>query len=332
MADTLLSIKDLHVWFKMYGGMLKVLNGVNFIVNAGERVGLVGETGCGKTTSMKAVLRILPRLAVIPRGEILVHGQDVLRMNTRELADLRGRGLSMIFQDPTSALNPVFSIGEQLHDVISYSSGKTGEHVKHKREVALRALREARLPDPERMLDSYPVQLSGGMRQRACIAFAIATARDLLIADEPTTNLDVTIQDQVLRLIRDLVDQKGTSLILITHSLGLAREMTDRVYVMYAGNMIEMSTTAEVFENPLHPYTKGLLASVPRLSGGGFAEGIPGRIPEYRNPPPGCRFQPRCPHSFEPCPKAMPPYFDAGGGHMVACYLFQNGREDGRHA
>lgn len=324
MMDILLDIKDLHVTYKVYGGELKVLNGVDFRVGVGEKVGLVGETGCGKTTTVKAVLRILPRLARIPQGEILVHGENVMKMNRQELANLRGRGLSMIFQDPTSALNPVFTIGQQLYDVIRYS---TDVRVTDKREVALRALREARLPDAERMLDSYPVQLSGGMRQRACIAFAIATARDLLIADEPTTNLDVTIQDQVLRLIRDLVEQKGTSLILITHSLGLARETTDRVYVMYAGNMIEMARTEDVFEQPLHPYTQGLLASVPRLTGGGFAEGIPGRIPDYKDPPPGCRFHLRCTHVFEPCDKAFPPSFDMGNGHKVACYLYQNGRE-----
>ncbi|MGQ9626603.1 MAG: ABC transporter ATP-binding protein, partial [Anaerolineae bacterium] len=324
MANPLLDIRDLHVWYRVYGGTLKVLNGVNFSVEMGERVGLVGETGCGKTTTMKAVLRILPNSAVIPQGEILVHGKDVLKMNSRELHDLRGRGLSMIFQDPTAALNPVFTIGQQLSDVIRYSTGSLDNEMKDRREIALRALREARLPDPERMLDSYPVQLSGGMRQRVCIAFAIATARDLLIADEPTTNLDVTIQDQVLRLIRDLVEQKGTSLILITHALGLAREMTNRVYVMYAGNMIEVSGTEELFQNPLHPYTLGLLASMPRLTGGGFAEGIPGRIPDYRDPPPGCRFHPRCPRAFAPCSKSQPPFFDVGSGHRVACFLYQN--------
>jgi len=330
MAETLLDIRDLHVWYKVYGGMLKVLNGVNFTVGFGERVGLVGETGCGKTTTMKAVLRILPRPARIPQGEILVHGKNVLKMNTQEMSDLRGRGLSMIFQDPTSALNPVFTIGQQLYEVIRYSAGTPADKVEHKRAVALKALQEARLPDAERMLGSYPIQLSGGMRQRSCIAFAIATARDLLIADEPTTNLDVTIQDQVLRLIKELVQQKGTSLILITHSLGLAREVTDRVYVMYAGNMIEMAGTKELFANPLHPYTQGLLASVPRLTGGGFAEGIPGRIPEYKNPPPGCRFHPRCPHVLAPCREAMPGYFAAGAGHQVACFLYEQGRQGTR--
>ncbi len=331
MSEILLDIRNLHVWFKVYGGVLKVLNGVNFTVKSGEKVGLVGETGCGKTTTMKALLRVLPNLALIPEGDILVRGRNILELNSRELADLRGRGLSMIFQDPTSALNPVFTIGQQLYDVIKYSVGYSGRKIADKKNVALRALHEARLPDPERMLDSYPVQLSGGMRQRVCIAFAIATARELLIADEPTTNLDVTIQDQVLRLIRNLVEKKGASLILITHSLGLAREITERVYVMYAGNMIEMAATSLLFEKPLHPYTRGLLASVPRLSGGGFAEGIPGRIPDYRNPPPGCRFEPRCQHAFEPCSKAMPPCIDIGNGHQVACYLYQKGQEGKRN-
>ena len=332
MSERLLDIRNLHVWFKVYGGVLKVLNGVNFTVNFGEKVGLVGETGCGKTTTMKALLRVLPNLALIPEGDILVRDNNILKLNSRELANLRGRGLSMIFQDPTSALNPVFTIGQQLYDIIKYSVGSSRQKVANKKNVALRALREARLPDPERMLDSYPIQLSGGMRQRVCIAFSIATARDLLIADEPTTNLDVTIQDQVLRLIKDLVEKKGASLILITHSLGLAREITERVYVMYAGNMIEVAATSVLFEKPFHPYTQGLLASVPRLTGGGFAEGIPGRIPDYRNPPPGCRFEPRCQHAFEPCTKAMPPYFDVGDGHQVACYLYQNGQEDRRNA
>ncbi len=327
MAKPLLDIRDLHVWYRVYGGTLKVLNGVNFRVEMGERVGLVGETGCGKTTTMKAVLRILPKLALIPQGEILVHGKDVLKMDGRELHDLRGRSLSMIFQDPTAALNPVFTIGQQLYDVIRYATGSTGNDMRDRREVALRALREARLPDAERMLDSYPIQLSGGMRQRVCIAFSIATARELLIADEPTTNLDVTIQDQVLSLIRDLVEQRGTSLILITHALGLAREMTNRVYVMYAGNMIEVSETEELFANPLHPYTLGLLASMPRLTGGGFAEGIPGRIPDYRNPPPGCRFHPRCERAFAPCFEAKPPFFEVDAGHKVACFLYQNSAE-----
>jgi len=331
MNDTLLDIKNLHVWFKVYGGVLKVLNGINFTVKFGEKVGLVGETGCGKTTTMKAMLRILPNLALIPDGDIFIRGKNILKLNSRELADLRGRGLSMIFQDPTYALNPVFTIGQQLFDIIKYSAGSSGKKVTNKRNIALRALHEARLPDAERMLDSYPIQLSGGMRQRVCIAFAIATARDLLIADEPTTNLDVTIQDQVLRLIKELVEKKGTSLILIAHSLGLVRETTERLYVMYAGNIIETAPTSLLFNKPLHPYTQGLLASVPRLNGGGFSAGIPGRIPDYRNPPTGCRFAPRCQYVMKSCNKIFPPLIDVGNGHKVACYLYNSRQKEGKN-
>ena len=317
----LLSITGLQVWFRVYGGLLKVLDGVDFTVGPGEKVGLVGETGCGKTTTMKTVLRILPRQAVVPAGKVVFRGRDVLRMRGNELHALRGQGVSMIFQDPTAALNPVFTIGQQIEDCIRYS-GFLGKEGARARERAIAALREAALPDPERILHNYPFQLSGGMRQRACIAMALATARDLLIADEPTTNLDVTIQDQVLRLIRTLVEEKGTSLILITHSLGVAREMTDRVYVMYAGSMVEVAPTEELFEDPRHPYTLGLLSSIPKLTGEGVAAGIPGRIPNYLSPPPGCRFHPRCPKAQVRCREERPPFFTVGDGHQVACFLY----------
>lgn len=322
--NILLDIKNLHVWFKVYGGVLKVLNGVNFTVNFGEKVGLVGETGCGKTTTMKALLQILPKVAIIPEGEILIRDKDILKMTSQEISNLRGRGLSMIFQDPTSALNPVFTVGQQLFDIIRSSTDFSKQKIKNIKKIGLNALREAQLPDAERMLNSYPIQLSGGMRQRVCIAFAISTARDLLIADEPTTNLDVTIQDQVLYLIKDLVEEKKTSLILITHSLGLVRETTERVYVMYAGNMIETAPTNLLFKEPMHPYTKELLASVPRLDGADFTEGIPGRIPDYQNPPPGCRFAPRCKYVTERCKKTMPTFVGIGDRHQVACHLYHS--------
>ncbi len=266
--EPILSIEDLHVWFRVYGGLAKVLDGVFLNVFPGERVGLVGESGCGKTTSMKTVLRVLPRQAVIPKGRVLFQGRDVLKMNNHELKSLRGQKISMIFQDPTAALNPVFTIGEQLKDVIRYS-GLVKKDGPTPEEIAIRALRDCAMPDPERIMKNYPFQLSGGMRQRVCIAMALATANTLLIADEPTTNLDVTIQDQVLNLIRKLVKEKGTSLILITHSLGVAREMTDRIYVMYAGRMVETAKTDNIFENPYHPYTQGLLDSIPKLTGEG---------------------------------------------------------------
>lgn len=318
----ILAIDGLKVWFRVYGGLSKVLDDVDFKVFPGERVGLVGESGCGKTTTMKAILRVLPRQAMIPKGKIFFENKNVLNMNKKELKSLRGQKISMIFQDPTAALNPVFTIGEQLKDVIKHS-GLVEKNGPKPEEIAIKALRDCAMPDPERIMKNYPFQLSGGMRQRVCIAMALATANTLLIADEPTTNLDVTIQDQVLNLIRELVKEKGTSLILITHSLGVAREMTDRVYVMYAGRMVESAKTESIFEQPFHPYTQGLLDSIPKLTGGGIMDGIAGRLPNYLNPPSGCRFYPRCGKAISECSQIKPPLFEMEDGHMVACFLYK---------
>lgn len=323
-SPLLLEVKDLHVNFRVYGGLLRVLDGVSFYVTSGEKVGMVGETGCGKTTTMKAMLRILPMPpGQVASGRVVFQGEDVLKMSQHALHRVRGRGMSMIFQDPTAALNPVFSVGEQLGTAIQYSgfNGRASHRQVH--QAALAALKEVALADPERLLNSYPIQLSGGMRQRVCIAMALATRPDLLIADEPGTSLDVTIQDQILRLLHNLVVEKQTSVILITHTLGVVREMTDRVYVMYAGTMVESAPTRALFANPLHPYTRALMQSVPRLSGGGMAEGIPGRIPDYLNPPPGCRFHPRCPAVMDICRQQKPPGYAVGDGHQVACFLYK---------
>ncbi len=320
----LLEIKNLHVHFAVYGGRLKVLDGVNFFMRSGEKVGLVGETGCGKTTTMKAILRVLPMPpARIPQGEILFNGRDILKMSASDLQQVRGRGISMIFQDPTAALNPVFSIGEQMAAVIHHSSdrGKRSGQEIHRR--AITSLQEVALADPERLLRSYPIQLSGGMRQRVCIGMALSTSPELLIADEPGTSLDVTIQDQVLRLLRTLVEEKNTSVILITHTLGIVRETTDRVYVMYAGNMVEVAVTKKLFANPLHPYTQGLISTVPRLTGGGIASGISGRIPDYLNPPSGCRFHTRCSYVMDICRTEKPPTYRVDDDHEVACFLYR---------
>jgi peptide/nickel transport system ATP-binding protein len=325
-GEPLLEIKDLSVHFKVYGGTLKVLDGVDFTVYPGQRVGLVGETGCGKTTTMKAILRILPMPpAQIPGGEIYFKGQDVLTMGDDELRTMRGEGISMIFQDPTAALNPVFTVGEQLTAVVKYSAEGKGLSKKEIRERALIPLREVSLPDPERMLDSYPFQLSGGMRQRVCIAMALVASRELLIADEPGTSLDVTIEDQILRLLHRLVEDKNVSVIHITHTLGVVRQTTNRVYVMYAGNMVEVAVTAKLYANPLHPYTRGLMEAVPRLTGGGISDGIPGRIPDYMSPPPGCRFHPRCPQAMEVCSQEKPAFYRISDDHEVACFLYRGG-------
>lgn len=322
--NNLLEIRDLHLNFKVFGGTMKVLNGVDLEVKLGEKVGLVGESGCGKTTTVKSILSIFDKQAVVPKGKIVFDNKDVLKMNEKELHILRGKDLSMIFQDPTASLNPVFTIGQQMHDVIKYSGIVQKNDKKKINEISIKALKDCSMPDPNRILQNYPFQLSGGMRQRVCIAMALATANRLLIADEPTTNLDVTIQDQVLKLIHELVSGKGSSLILITHSLGVAREMTDKIYVMYAGNIVEKAPTNEIFESPLHPYTKGLLESIPKLTGEGMMEGIYGRLPNYLDPPKGCRFYPRCKYGNEECKNNKPPFYNVTDEHKVACFIYKD--------
>jgi peptide/nickel transport system ATP-binding protein len=323
----LLAIKDLHVQFKVFEGVLKVLNGVNLTIYEGEKVGLVGETGCGKTTTIKSVLRVLPSPpAKISGGEIFYRGRDVLKMRPREIPGLRRGEISAIFQDPLTSLNPVFTVGHQLGDIIKHSLRQQGTEGVSKKEIRSRAaalLKETGMADPERILKSYPVQLSGGMRQRVCISEALRITVKLLLADEPTTNLDVTIQDQILRRLDELVEKRGTSILLITHSLGVVRNLTHRVYIMYAGNIVETAGTRDLFDDPLHPYTKGLLKTVPKLTGEGLSEGIQGRIPNYLDPPSGCRFHPRCESAMEICIQEIPPFFSPGNNHEVACWLFR---------
>lgn len=322
MAPPLLAIRDLQVAFEIYGGTLRVVQGVSLEVSEGEKVGLVGETGCGKTTTMKAVMGLLRQPpARITGGHALFEGHDLFRMPLHQVQALRGRQLAMIFQDPTAALNPVFTVGEQLMDAARYGGNEIPDSVARARTLS--ALEEVALPDPQRIMRAYPFQLSGGMRQRVCIAMALINRPKLLIADEPGTSLDVTIQDQVLRLLNRIVEGHNMAIVLISHSLGVVREWTDRVYVMYAGAIVESARTPDLFAAPQHPYTQKLMAAVPKLSGGGVPEGIPGRIPDYMRPPPGCRFHPRCPHVMPVCREERPPFYDLGSGHQAACYLYQ---------
>jgi peptide/nickel transport system ATP-binding protein len=323
----MLEISDLHVYFRGYEGVSQVLDGVSLKVRKGERVGLAGETGCGKTVTMKVVMGILKiPPAIIPRGEVMLGGRNVLKMSAKQILQIKGTTVSMIFQDPMNALNPVFTVGGQLYDVIRFAqpgSGDGGKRAKteiHNRAIA--ALEEVRLPDPERILNSYPLELSGGMRQRVLIAMALVNGPSFLIADEPQTALDVTIGAQILDLLSELVKTKGISVLLITHNLGVIQETTERVYIMYAGQVAEEAPTGLLFENPKHPYTQGLLASVPRLTGGEIAEGIRGTVPDYTTAPSGCRFHPRCDYAMSICSQTKPPAFLIEPDHYVGCWLY----------
>lgn len=260
LNKAVLRIKNLKVWYRTYRGNAEVVDGVNINVGQGEKIGLVGESGCGKTTTMKTVLRTInPSQVKIPEGEILFQEKNILRMSSKQLMNVRRKHISMISQEPMAALNPVFTVGQQLEDIIKYSHPSKKISRKEINELALKAIADVMIPDGERILKSYPHQLSGGMRQRICIAMALITPKDLLIADEPGTALDVTIQDQIHRLLTALVKEKRSSLIMITHSLGVARELVDRIYIMYAGNIVEVAETKDLFARPSHPYTKGLI-------------------------------------------------------------------------
>ena len=321
----LLDIRDWRLAFDGFEGRAQVLDGINLTVMPGETIGIVGETGCGKSVLARSVARLVD----MPPGRILggsIHfdGQDVMAMNGAALARLRGHGIAMIFQDPMTYLNPVFSIGAQMVDVIrahDRASGQRSRNTAAARKKAADLLGSMRLPEPAGMLDRYPHELSGGMRQRVLIAMALIGTPRLLIADEPTTALDVTIQAQVLRLIAELVATHALTLMLISHDLGVIGALCRRVVVMYAGTIVEDGEATTVFANPRHPYTRGLLAAVPDLEKPQHrAQPIPGQIPNLLSPPSGCRFHPRCALAVEQCMGDKPVLRDVAG-RSVACHL-----------
>lgn len=321
----LLSVEDLVIHFHLYEGLARVVNGVSLMIRRGESVALVGETGCGKSITAKAILGLLPPNAEMVSGRIMFSGRDLRRLPEEELQKIRGRQMAMIFQDPGTALNPVFTVGDQLMDVASWQGAARAPLVRrHNGEVrrrCLEILRLVRIPDPESAFRRYPIELSGGMRQRVLIALALLGDPDLLIADELGTALDVSIQDQILGELRELARTQGLSVLYITHNLGVARLVSDRIYVMYGGEIAEVAQTAAMFARQLHPYSQGLLAAIPRLSGS-IGEGIEGRIPDYIEPPPACRFAPRCPFRMALCDQQRPLLAEAEPGRLAACHLY----------
>jgi peptide/nickel transport system ATP-binding protein len=315
----LLSIEGLTVEFPSPKGPLRAVDGVTFHVNRGETLGLVGESGSGKSMSALAVIGLVPPPGRIAEGSIRFDGAELRDMRERDLRRIRGAAVGFVFQEPMTALNPVFTIGSQLVETLAAHDIATGRAAEQK---AVELLDAVRLPDPERRLRDYPHQLSGGQRQRALIAMALACNPALLIADEPTTALDVTVQAEILDLLREMKDRFGLALLLITHDLGVVAETADRVAVMYAGRIVEQSPVGAIFSEPLHPYTRGLLGSMPGRDQSRQLQAIPGTVPPLGNLPPGCTFAPRCPDRFEPCDKARPGDAVMEGGRTVKCYLY----------
>jgi oligopeptide/dipeptide ABC transporter ATP-binding protein len=319
--SALLTIRDLRLEFKTARGQLKALNGITLEVRRGEIFGVVGETGCGKTITGLSILRLLPKSARV-EGSITFEDRDLLAVPASEMESIRGGKIAMIFQDPTSSLNPVFTIGEQIARVIRQHLNVDSTKARAYAEESLSAVG---LPDVKRVMTSYPHQLSGGMQQRAMIAMALACKPSLLIADEPTTALDVTIQAQILKLLRDLQKQFDLSIVLITHNLGVVAQTCDRLAVLYAGRVAEMGTTREIFNDPKHPYTQGLMTAIPRPgSKGSRMNAIPGTVPANPGAMLGCPFAPRCDRAMERCAKEAPNLFHVADDHRAACFLVES--------
>ncbi|HET9477921.1 MAG TPA: ABC transporter ATP-binding protein [Pyrinomonadaceae bacterium] len=320
----LLEVKDLQTHFPTRAGLVRAVDGVSFYLDHGELLGLVGESGCGKSITALSVMRLIAPPGRIVNGEIRFLGTNLLELSDAEMRRMRGDDIAMIFQDPMTSLNPVFTVGEQIGEALRLHRQMSR---KQAREATVEAMREVAIPDPARRINDYPHQLSGGMRQRVMIAMALACNPKLLIADEPTTALDVTIQAQILELLNELRKQRDLAVLLITHDLGVVAEVADRVAVMYTGRIVEESPVEELFARPKHPYTEGLLRSVPKLTSEHVAkrerlETIEGVVPSPTDLPPGCHFAPRCPHRMPRCTEESIPLYQLEGGVQVRCVLF----------
>jgi peptide/nickel transport system ATP-binding protein len=324
--DVLLDVADLRTYFFLRGGILKAVDGVSFALKAHETLAIVGESGCGKSMTALSLMRLIPDPpGRIVAGSVKLDGRDLLALDERAMRGVRGKDISMIFQEPMTSLNPVMTVGRQIAEaLLLHESMSRAESMRRAVEI----LRLVRIPEPEQRLREYPHQLSGGMRQRVMIAMALACNPKVLLADEPTTALDVTIQAQILDIILDLQKKLGTAVILITHDLGVVAETAQRVIVMYAGRKVEEALVGELFARPLHPYTHGLMASIPRLElmRGGTGETkrrlqeIAGIVPALTNLPAGCSFAPRCPFAIDKCRREFPPYEEKQPGHWAACW------------
>jgi oligopeptide/dipeptide ABC transporter ATP-binding protein len=371
MAETILQIRNLKTYFYTYAGVVRALEGIDLDIYKGETIGLVGETGCGKSVTSLSIMRLVPDPpGRIVGGEIIFKGEDLLKKSEEQMQSIRGSQITMVFQDPMTFINPVLTVGDQVTEVIALHQDLARESVQtkideiqehiaridtsspdrqrlmqrvkeleatkehppepSKREIkkaalhrTIEVLKLVQLPNPEKVVKQYPHELSGGMRQRVIIAMALSCNPDLLIADEPTTSLDVTIQAQILALLSELKKKIGASILIITHDMGIVAETCDRVGVMYAGNIVEVSETKALFKKPLHPYTQGLLKAIPKLHEDvKELEIIPGSVPNLIQPPSGCRFHPRCPFKMDICDKEFPSVFEVEPGHSVACYLY----------
>jgi peptide/nickel transport system ATP-binding protein len=324
-ASPLLEIRGLKTHFATEDGMVQAVDGVDITVGRGETVGVVGESGCGKTVTALSVLKLV---AMPPGkfvgGQILYQGRDLLPLSAEEMDRIRAKDIAMVFQEPMTSLNPVYTVGEQIAEVLRRHEGLSR---KGAIDRTIEMLRLVQIPNADQRLDDYPHQFSGGMRQRVMIAMALACSPKLLIADEPTTALDVTIQAQILDLLADMKARFGMAVMLITHAMGVVAETAQRVVVMYAGKVIEEAPVEQLFADPKHPYTQGLIRSIPRIDTAATQkvrlEAIPGVVPSLLNPPPGCRFAARCRYAMAKCREAVPPLRDVGGGHKVACVLHE---------
>ncbi len=325
-TDVLLDVEDLRTYFFLRGGILKAVDGVSFQLRAHETLAIVGESGCGKSMTALSLMRLIPEPpGKIVSGSVKLAGRDLIALDESAMRRVRGKDISMIFQEPMTSLNPVMTVGNQIAEALLLHEGLSRKDALSR---AVEILRLVRIPEPEQRLKEYPHQLSGGMRQRVMIAMALACNPKVLLADEPTTALDVTIQAQILDIILDLQKKLGTALILITHDLGVVAETAQRVIVMYAGKKVEEAAVGELFARPLHPYTHGLMASIPRLElmRGGTGETkarlqeIPGIVPALTNLPPGCTFAPRCPFADDRCRTVAPAYEEKRPAHWAACW------------